>query len=255
MRGTRVMAAALLAGAALSASAAGAVADSPGPSASAKDGDAPTEAGTTFRTATPVEQGQKATATASTGDYLYWQFPAGAGQRATVKTTVQLPEASRRHGAATWQLDVFDGLRRRQACASGEPTQRAAGDAASVTLTCTLRTVRPWSERWANDPLPGAYYARLTVSDGPDQDLGLPVKAEVQADVKDMGGSSAEGGELGAPLHAVALKEPESGWNGSWWSDRWAWTVGGAVLGALAAIGGYTLTRHPHRRHRPPVGQ
>ncbi|WP_116214900.1 hypothetical protein [Streptomyces olivoreticuli] len=255
MRATRVMAAALLAGAALFTSAGGAFADAPGPSPSANGEDAPTEAGTTFRTATAVEQGQKATANASTGDYLYWQFPAGAGQQATVKATVQLPEASLRHGAATWQLDLFDGLRRRQACASGEPTQRAAAQAASVTVTCTLRTVRPWAERWSDDPLPGAYYARLTVSDGPAQDLGLPVKAEIQADAKDAGGSRAEGGELGAPLHAAALKEPESGWNGSWFSDRWAWTVGGAVLGALAAIGGYTLTRHPHRRHRPPVGQ
>ncbi|GAA0472803.1 hypothetical protein ABZ951_17965 [Streptomyces sp. NPDC046215] len=241
MRRTRVTAAALLVGAALLASAAPAAAE-----------DAPTEAGTTFRTATAVEQGQKATANASTGDYLYWQFPAGAGQKMTAKATVNLPEAASRHGAATWQLDVFDGLRRRQACASGEATQRASAQDTSVTLTCTLRTVRPWSERWANDPLPGAYYLRLTVTDTPDQDLGLPVKAEVTADAKDTGGARAEGGELGAPLHAAAVKEPESGWNGGWWSDRWAWTVGGTVLGALAAVGGYTLTRHPRGATRPP---
>ncbi|RLU87570.1 hypothetical protein CTZ27_23425 [Streptomyces griseocarneus] len=254
MRTTRILTAALLAGAALFTTAGAAVADTPGPSPSASSGDTPTEAGTGFRTATAIEQGQKATASASTGDYLYWQFPAGANQRPTVKATVQLPEASLRHGAATWQLDVFDGLRRHQACASGEPTQRAGAQDASVTLTCTLRTVRPWSERWANDPLPGAYYIRLTVADGPDQDHGLPVKTEVRADAKDVGGSRAEGGEV-APLHAAALKEPEDGWNGSWWSDRWAWTVGGAVLGALAAIGGYTLTRHPHRFRRPPAGR
>ncbi|MEU7136298.1 hypothetical protein [Streptomyces sp. NPDC046261] len=210
--------------------------------------DAPTEAGTDFRTAVAIEQGQKATADASTGDYLYWQFPVGAGQRPTVKANVQLPEASTRNGAATWRLDVFDGLRRRQACTSGQQTARADQQDAAVGLSCTLRTVRSWSERWANDPLPGAYYVRLTVVDAPDRDLGLPVRTEVKATAEDAGGAHAGGGELGAPLHAAAVKEPESGWNGSWWSGRWGWTVGGAVLGALAAVGGYTLTRHGRRR-------
>ncbi|MBT2387091.1 hypothetical protein [Streptomyces sp. ISL-11] len=247
MRATRVMTSALLAGAALFASAGAAAADGPSPSASRSAEEAPTEAGTGFRTATPVEQGQKATADASTGDYLYWQVPAGAGQNVTAKAVVRLPEAASRHGAATWRLDVFDGLRRRQACASGEPAERAGQQAAEVTLTCTLRTVRPWSERWADDPLPGAYYLRVTVTDVPDEDLGLPVKAEVQATAKDAGGARAEGGEL-APLHAAAVTEPDSGWNGGWWSGRWGWTVGGAVLGALAAVGGYTLTRHPRGR-------
>ncbi|MFI9201503.1 hypothetical protein [Streptomyces sp. NPDC053048] len=236
-RTTRALTAGMLALAGLAASA----------TAAAADDEAPTEAGTDFRTAVAVEQGHKATADASTGDYLYWQFPAGAGQRPTVKATVTLPEASARHGAATWQLDVFDGLRRRQACTSGERTVRASGQDASVALSCTLRTVRPWSERWSNDPLPGAYYVRLTVVDAPDRDLGLPVKAEVRVDAQDAGGARAEGGRLGAPLHAAAVSEPESGWNGSWWSGRWGWTVGGAVLGALAAVGGYTLTRHGRR--------
>ncbi|PSJ30291.1 hypothetical protein B7P34_02690 [Streptosporangium nondiastaticum] len=245
----RAAAAGLLAAAALFTSAGAAAAASPSPSASAAEDSAPTEAGTGFRTATVLKQGQKATADASTGDYLYWQFPAGAGQQPQVKATVNLPEASARHGAAVWQIDVYDGLRRRQACASGEPTQRASERDASVTLTCTLRTVRPWAERWANDPLPGAYYIRLTLTEGPDRDHGLPVKAEVEATAKDAGGARAEGGEV-APLHAAAVGEPEDGWNGSWWSDRWAWTVGGAVLGALAAIGGYVLTRHPRRPAR-----
>ncbi|MEV4443330.1 hypothetical protein AB0K09_30910 [Streptomyces sp. NPDC049577] len=238
--GRRATVAGVLAGAALLLSSGAATADDAD--------DKPTEAGTTFRTATPVAQGEKATADASNGDYLYWQFPAGAGQRPTAKATVSLPEASARHGAATWRLDVFDGLRRRQACASGEPAKRASQQDATVTLTCTLRTVRPWAERWSNDPLPGAYYVRVTVTDTPDQDLGLPVRAEVEATAEDTGGNHAEGGELGAPLHAKAVAEPEDGWNGSWFSDRWAWTVGGAVLAALAAVGGYTLTRHPRRR-------
>ncbi|MEU1778753.1 MULTISPECIES: hypothetical protein [Streptomyces] len=237
MRMKRALTAVLLAGAALLAPAGTAVAD-----------DTPSEAGTAFRTAVAIEQGQKATANGSTGDYLYWQFPAGAGQRPTVKATVTLPDTATRTGAATWRLDVYDGLRRRQACTAGEQAATASRQAATVALTCTLRTVRPWSERWSNDPLPGAYYVRLTVTDAPDRDLGLPVKAEVQATSEDMGGAHAEGGSLGKPLHATALAEPDGGWNGSWWSGRWGWTIGGAVLCALAAIGGYTLTRHPRRR-------
>ncbi|MFC5721466.1 hypothetical protein ACFP1Z_14940 [Streptomyces gamaensis] len=251
MRITKALSTLLLAGTALLAPAGAAAAQSPSPSAGTAS--APTEAGTGFRTATALETGQKATAGASTGDYLYWQFPAGAGQRATVKATVRLPEAASRTGAATWRIDVFDGLRRRQACAFGAPAQRASQQDTSVTLTCTLRTVRAWSEQWANDPLPGAYYVRLTATDVPDRDLGRPVKAEIEATAEDAGGAHDGGGQLGAPLHAAAVSEPEDGWNGSWLTDRWGWTVGGAVLCALAAIGGYTLTRHPHRGSHPPV--
>ncbi len=74
--------------------------------------------------------------------HLYWSFPADSGQRPTVKATVKLPEASTRHAGQTWQLDVYDGLRRRQACQYGAQTRTAAQDAASVELACTLRTVR-----------------------------------------------------------------------------------------------------------------
>src|SRR5690606_24724476 len=122
MRAVRVLSAALLA---LGLAAAPAAADSsPSPEASRDDG-APTRAGTSFRTATEVEQGQTATARASTGDYLYWSFPADAGQRPTVRATVQLPE---RHAAETWQIDVYDGLRRRQACQYGAQTRTAGTD-------------------------------------------------------------------------------------------------------------------------------
>ena len=98
---------------------------SPSPSAS-EDGGAPTRAGTSFRTATEIEQGQTATANGSTGDYLYWSFPADAGQRPTVKATVKLPDT---HAAQTWQIDVYDGLRRRQACQYGAQTRTAAAGA------------------------------------------------------------------------------------------------------------------------------
>ncbi|WP_225859090.1 hypothetical protein [Streptomyces albicerus] len=242
------------------------------PSASPSDEDsAPTSAGTSFRTATEVDQGRRATANASTGDYLYWSFPADAGQRPTVNATVKLPDA---HASATWQIDVYDGLRRRQACQYGAQTRTAAEDAASVNLSCTLRTVRAWSEPWANDPLPGTYYIRLTTVGLKSADLGLPVSAEVKVDSKDVGGAAAVDGSLAEPLVpgvAVAAKEsdedsdtsvaalssiePDDGWASGWWSDRWVWTAMGGVLAALAGVGGYSLTRGwPTRPTRVPPG-
>jgi hypothetical protein len=239
-----------------------AVADSSPSASPSDDSGAPTRAGTSFRTATEVDQGQRATASASTGDYLYWSFPADAGQRPTVKATVKLPDA---HASATWQIDVYDGLRRRQACQYGAQTRTAAQDTASVNLSCTLRTVRAWSEPWANDPLPGTYYIRLTVVGLTAADLGLPVSAEIQVDSKDIGGAAAVDGSLAEPLvpgvaaakasdsdsdedseTSVAVLssiEPDDGWASGWWSDRWVWTAVGGVLAALAGVGGYSLTR------------
>ncbi|WP_328421609.1 hypothetical protein [Streptomyces sp. NBC_00443] len=266
MRITRVLSVSLLM---LGLAVTPAVADaSPSPSAS-EDGGAPTRAGTSFRTATEIEQGQTATASASTGDYLYWSFPADAGLRPTVKATVKLPDT---HAAGTWQIDVYDGLRRRQACQYGAQTRTAAANTSTVELTCVLRTVRGWSEPWANDPLPGTYYIRLTVVDVPTSDLGLPVGTEVRVDSKDIGGSAAVDGALAEPLvPGVAVKsqedeessstsaalssiEPEDGWASGWWSDRWVWTAIGGALAALAGVAGYTLTRGPGRPSRvvPP---
>ncbi|MFI7412085.1 hypothetical protein ACIBU0_25785 [Streptomyces sp. NPDC049627] len=266
MRITRVLGAALLT---LGLAAGPAAADSsPSPSAS-EDGGAPTEAGTSFRTAAEMEQGQTATASASAGDYLYWSFPADAGQRPTVKATVKLPDT---HAAQTWQIDVFDGLRRRQACQYGAQTRTAAAGAASVELACVLRTVRAWTEPWANDPLPGTYYIRLAVVDLPTSDLGLPVGAEVRADSEDIGGAAAVDGSLAEPLvPGVSMEaqgdeddssasavlssiDPEDGWSSGWWSDRWVWTAIGGVLAALAGVGGYALTRGSGRPSRVPPG-
>ncbi|MFC7013428.1 hypothetical protein ACFQMH_17240 [Streptomyces viridiviolaceus] len=264
MRITRVLSAALLA---LGLAAGPAAADSsPSPS---EEGSAPTEAGTSFRTATEIEQGQQATADGSAGDYLYWSFPADAGQRPTVKATVKLPGT---HAAETWRVDVYDGLRRRQACQWGAQTRTAAADAPSVELACVLRTVRAWSEPWANDPLPGTYYVRLTVVNLPTSDLGLRVGAEVRVDSADMGGAAAVDGRLAEPLvPGAAVKsaadgedsgtsavlsaiEPEDGWSSGWWSDRWVWTGIGGVLAALAGIAGYALTRGSGRPARVPPG-
>ncbi|WP_274564027.1 hypothetical protein [Streptomyces spiramyceticus] len=259
MRTTRVFTGVLLTAAALfAAGAPAALADSPTPSPTRTDAEAaPTEAGTTFRTATKIRQDQRATADASTGDYLYWVFEADAGSTATVKATVKLPEPAARHGAATWRIDVYDGLRRRQACVYGSQAKAAPKDAASVDLSCTLRTVRAWAEPWANDPLHGSYYVRLTVVDLPQEDLGLPVHAEVGATTKDAGGSRAVDGALSVPLVA-GISDPKvaeaTQSASSRWSDRWLWTVGGGVLGAIAAIAGYSLTRGSGRPSRVPPG-
>ncbi|MFI5569240.1 hypothetical protein ACIA6T_18210 [Streptomyces sp. NPDC051740] len=252
MRVVRVLSAALLT---LGLAAAPAAADS-SPSPGTSDDGAPTRAGTSFRTATEVEQGQTATARASTGDYLYWSFPADAGQRPTVHATVKLPES---HAAETWQIDVYDGLRRRQACQYGAQTRTAGTDTPSVELECVLRTVRAWSEPWADDPLPGTYYVRLTALRLSTADLGQPVDAELRVGSKDMGGAAAVDGALSEPLvpgiatraeskedddsAVLADLEPEDGWTSGWWSDRWIWTAAGGVLAALAGVAGYRLTR------------
>ncbi|WP_434599216.1 hypothetical protein [Streptomyces sp. A5-4] len=237
-----------------------ALAQSPAPSPSESGSGsgeeaAPTEAGTGFRTATRIRHDQRATADASTGDYLYWVFSAEAGRSATVRATVKLPDPAARHGAVNWRLDVYDGLRRRQACTYGSNSRSAPKEAESVELTCHLRTVRAWAEPWANDPLPGNYYLRLTVGELPQEDLGLPVRAEVEATTTDAGGSHAVDGALSVPLVPGASDEKVAEAAGSAsdrWSSRWLWTVGGGVLGAIAALAGYSLTRGSGRPSRVP---
>ncbi|MFE4176122.1 hypothetical protein ACFRR7_29435 [Streptomyces sp. NPDC056909] len=283
MRITAMLTGPLLTAALLLGTAGGAVADeTPTPTADGSESAAgPTEAGTSFRTATAFRPGQRATAEASTGDYLYWVFPADTGQRPTVTATVTLPEsAAARKGAATWRVDVYDGLRRRQPCVNGAQTGAVAADADTVALRCTLRTVRAWAEPWANDPLPGSYYVRLTVVNAQEEDLGLPVRTEIEASTADRGGAYAVGGKLAAPLvpgvadastgtgtgnesgsgtddgeDGTALaSEPEDGWSSGRWTDRWIWTVAGGVLGALAGIAGYTLARPSRRPSAPSYG-
>ncbi|MGW2997988.1 hypothetical protein ACWDA9_42355, partial [Streptomyces sp. NPDC001193] len=142
MRTVRILTAAALAAGGVLGMAGAALADTPSASASASPGgkaSGPTEAGTAFRTATAIRPGQRATAEASTGDYLYWVVPLDSGQRATVKATVKLPPAANRHSASTWQLDVYDGLRRRQACTYGTQQAAAAKEAAS-RRACTAAT-------------------------------------------------------------------------------------------------------------------
>ncbi|RKE20803.1 peptidase [Streptomyces sp. TLI_171] len=235
--------------------------------------------GTSFLTATTLESGQDADVPVSTGDYLYWAFPAAEGQTATVQVKVTLPDAADRHGPQTWSVELFDGLRRRQSCTAGPQDGTAAQTATGIELSCTLRQIRSWAEPWSGDPLPGTYYVRLSTTDIPQQDLGLASQVHVHVAAK--GGADdaqPEGGSLKAPLvppvnagataaaataapspsasatYAAAPAAEETHWYSdlfSGWNTRWWWTVAGGVLAALAGVLGYTLTRHPrgHRHH------
>ncbi|WP_146259183.1 peptidase [Streptomyces tateyamensis] len=247
-----------------------------------------TSAGTSFLTATALAAGRDADVAAATGDYLYWEFAASAGQTDTVRVDVTLPGSADRHGPQSWTVELFDGLRRRQACTAGPQSGTAAQGTGTLSLSCTLRQVRSWAEPWSEDPLPGTYYARLSVSDVPQTDLGLA--ARVRLHVAATGGADdaqPEGGDLKAPLVppvnagatappgatalpsastppsptaapspggasvAAPVKAAEHWYSGlfSGWNSRWGWTLAGAALAGLAGIGGYTLTRHP-RGHR-----
>ncbi|MFJ6212602.1 peptidase [Streptomyces sp. NPDC092296] len=259
----------------LAASATPAAADSasPSPSDTGASSTAPvTRAGTSFLTATTVQPGQQVQLSASTGDYLYWSFAASAGQTDSVAVTVTLPPSANRHGAATWTVDVFDGLRRRQACTTGAQTATAAAEDTTLALGCTLRQVRSWAEPWSGDPLPGTYYVRLSVTDLPETDLGLPMQADMHITAKG-GDAEPEGGDLKAPLvpavnagatlapgevpspvpsaspgsgtSAAAPAEEDDGWF-SGLSTRWFWTAGGGVLAALLGVAGYSFARHRH---------
>ncbi|MEV6802434.1 peptidase [Micromonospora rifamycinica] len=220
-----------------------------------------TRAGTSFLTATGIAAGQPVRVGASTGDFLYWSFPAAAGQRHEVTATVSLPKA--RTGASTWTVEVFDGLRRRQACTAGAQTPTVAASAGSVVLGCTLRQVRSWAEPWSADPLPGTYFVRLSVTELPEPDLGQPVDVELLVSAE--GEGSRDDGELRAPLvpntragtvlpgePAAAPAESDDDWfDGDWLpalGSRWAWSTVGGALAAVAGVVGFALTRRPRRR-------
>ncbi|SCL27002.1 hypothetical protein GA0070616_3416 [Micromonospora nigra] len=222
-----------------------------------------TKAGTSFLTATTVAAGQPVRVGASTGEHLYWSFPAAAGQTHEITATVTFGKG--RSGASTWTVDVFDGLRRRQACTAGAQTPTATAAATSVALGCTLRQVRPWAEPWSADPLPGTYYVRLAVTDLPEADLGQPVDVELLVSADGEGGASREDGELAAPLvpntragqvlagepTAAAEADDEEFSFTAWLPDagsRWIWTTAGGVLAAVAGVVGFALTRRPARR-------
>ncbi|MEU8288558.1 peptidase [Micromonospora sp. NPDC048905] len=218
-------------------------------------------AGTSFLGATPIAAGQPVRVDASIGDHLYWSFPATAGQVQEISATVTFPKG--RSGASTWTVDVFDGLRRRQACTAGAQTPTVDATATSVALGCTLREVRPWAEPWSADPLPGSYVVRLSVIDLPEPDLGAPIDVDLLVGTIADRGASTDDGELAAPLvpntkagtvlNAVPPADPDADGEGDaadWLPDlgsRWIWTGIGGVLAAVAGVVGFGLTRRPRR--------
>ncbi|MEU4688151.1 peptidase [Actinoplanes sp. NPDC023714] len=216
-------------------------------------------AGTSFLTAVGISPDQPARVSAVTGDYLYWSFTASAGQNPTLAATVALPDSGRT-GAQAWTVEVFDGLRRRQACVAGEQSPVADTGASSLTLGCRLRQVRSWAEPWDSDPLPGTYYVRLSSTELPEQDLGLPIDVDLTLTAPE-GDTGADQGELEAPLVPVnrpgqvltaappveEAEETGSGFSVPEFSSRWVWTVGGGVLAAIAGLVGFSWTR----RRRP----
>lgn len=254
--GRAALSAAMLAAAATALlPAAASAAPTPSPGAATID-----QAGTSFLTATPISAGQPVHLDAFTGDYLYWSFNADAGQTTEIAVTVTLPPPEKRTGPSTWTVEVFDGLRRRQACTSGAQTPTATKEATEVALGCTLRRVRSWAEPWSGDPLPGTYYIRLSVIDLPETDLGLPIEVELLIGATD-GGVSADDGELKAPLvppvrpGKVITESPEPDPSASpepvaarmldWLPElsvRWVWTTIGGVLAAVAGVVGFSLT-------------
>lgn len=222
-----------------------------------------TKAGTSFLTATMVGAGQPVRVGASTGDYLYWSFSGSAGQVHDIAITVSFPAKKTRSGASTWTVEVFDGLRRRQACTAGAQTPTAPANATSVDLGCTLREIRSWAEPWSGDPLPGTYYVRLSVTDLPEPDLGLPVEVNLLVSAEEKG-TRADDGTLKAPLvppakagtiltgeaaAAPVNEEEDDNWFDDNWlpdlSSRWIWTMAGGILAAVAGVVGFALTRRP----------
>ncbi|MEH0820826.1 peptidase [Micromonospora sp. CPCC 205714] len=255
MRTPMILAGAALAGGlALPAVPAAAAAPTPSPGATPVG-----RAGTSFLTATGIAAGQPVRMSASTGDHLYWSFPASAGQRHEITATVSFPKA--RTGASTWTVEVFDGLRRRQSCTAGAQTPTVDASAGSVSLGCTLREVRSWAEPWSADPLPGTYYVRLSVTELPEPDLGLPVDVDLLVGAD--GEGSRDDGELKAPLvpntkagavltgePAAAPAEEADGGIGDWLpalGSRWIWSTLGGALAAVAGVVGFPLTRRPRR--------
>jgi len=232
-----------------------------------------TKAGTSFITAAQISAGQPVAVGASVGDYLYWSFPAQAGQVHDVAVTVTFPADRKRAGDSTWSVDVFDGLRRRQACTAGAQTPAVAATATRVDLGCTLRAVRSWAEPWSGDPLPGTYYVRLSVAELADRDLGMPVEVDLLVSLLGDEGAPADDGTLKTPLvppvkAGTILDEQalsptsaqEDSEDGSWFdgvsftgwipnlSSRWIWTTAGGILAAVAGVVGFAMTRRPRVR-------
>ncbi|MFY1697484.1 MULTISPECIES: peptidase [unclassified Solwaraspora] len=250
-----------------------------------------TKAGTSFLTAAAVNIDQPVRVAAATGEYLYWSFPAVAGQTSTISATVTLADPADRSGPSTWSVDVFDGLRRRQPCTAGMQAPTGAATDRAVRAGCVLRQVRGWAEPWSADPLPGTYFVRIAVTDLPESDLGLPVQVELRISAEVSDDVTPEGGRLDAPLTptarqgavlttvaddtttddtttdgaAAAGTDTVDTDDGQWWWERLAgwfadrlpafssrW-VWTTIGGVLAAVGGVVGFGLTRRPRRPAV--
>jgi uncharacterized protein (TIGR03382 family) len=218
-------------------------------------------AGTTFLTATSLVPGQPVQVAAVTGDYLYWSFTADAGQQPELTAKVTLPAAAGRGGPESWVVEVFDGLRRRQPCVAGDQSPVAAADATEVTLGCELRQVRSWAEPSDQDPLPGTYFVRLSSTDLPEKDLGLPVRVELSLTAP-AGSTGDDQGKLSAPLTqinrpgavvtdapapTVSAESESDAFALPEFSSRWVWTGTGGILAAVGGLVGFSWTRRRRR--------
>jgi hypothetical protein len=88
---------------------------------------------------------------------------------------------------------------------------------------------------------------RTDLSITADKGDGQPDNASLKAPLApptDPGGTT--GPQASAAPSAEAAPDRAMSWF-SWPSTRWWWTIGGGLLAALAAVGGYSLTRHPRR--------
>ncbi|WP_436789934.1 peptidase [Yinghuangia sp. YIM S10712] len=226
--------------------------------------------GTTFLTAGKMEAETSTTTPASTGEYMYWSFPALAGEDVSAKVTLTLPNS--RTAPMSWRVDVFDGLRRHQPCATGRPQATAQAADAAIEIDCGPRTIRPWSEAWSSDPLPGTYYVRVAATDVAERDLGLRLQVKLELTAKgggDVGPYAGQDDSLKAPLVPVTgggqqlqpgqvadtRKVTLAGFDNDdeWLSGttgRWVWTTAGGIVAMLLGVGGYLFARHPRRWFR-----
>lgn len=222
-------------------------------------------AGTSFLTAAGITPDQPAQVAAVTGDYLYWSFTAEAGQQPELTAKVTLPPSADRSGPESWIVEVFDGLRRRQPCVAGDQSPVVAADATEVTLGCQLRQVRSWAEPSDLDPLPGQYFVRLSPTEIPEKDLGLPVQVELSL-AAPTGSTGDDQGKLSAPLTQInrpgtvitdqpapaASDAPDdsSAFALPDFSSRWIWTAAGGILAAVGGLVGFSWTRRRRRWSR-----
>lgn len=227
--------------------------------------------GTSFLTAGKMEAKTSTTTTASTGEYMYWSFPALAGQDVSAKVTLTLPNS--RKAATTWRVDVFDGIRRHQPCAMGRPQTTVQPGDTTVQIECGPRTIRPWSEAWDADPLPGTYYVRIAATEITEPDVGLKMQVKLELTAKgggDMGPDAGQDDSLKAPLVPITragqplqpgqvaetrkvtlagFDDGDDGWL-SGTTGRWVWTVGAGLVAMVLGVGGFLFARHPRRWFR-----